>query len=173
MFFRHRTMWGEHPFFGRESHFQKGDLKYVILDLLKDKPRYGYEVIRELEERSHGFYSPSAGVVYPTLQMLEEMGYASAAEQDGKKVYSITDEGRQFLTERKDFAEEIKEHMRHCWDHEHMGDIGQMRHKWARLGKMMGRFRNADPEKMKRVRDVIFRAYKEVEAIMEEEPVSK
>ena len=109
MFFRHRTMWGEHPFLGRESHFQKGDLKYVILDLLKDKPRYGYEVIRELEERSHGFYSPSAGVVYPTLQMLEEMGYASAAEQDGKKVYSITDEGRQFLTERKDFTEEIGE----------------------------------------------------------------
>jgi DNA-binding PadR family transcriptional regulator len=161
-------MQGEHPFFGRESHFQKGDLKYVILDLLKDKPRYGYEVIRELEERSFGFYTPSAGAVYPTLQMLEEMGHASAIEQDGKKVYSITDEGRQFLTERKDFTEEIKRHMRHRWNPESIGDMGQMRHKWARLGKVMGRFHDADPEKMKRVHDVISRAYKEIEGIMEE-----
>jgi DNA-binding PadR family transcriptional regulator len=169
MFFRQRTIRGEHPFFGRESHFQKGDLKYVILDLLKDKPRYGYEIIRELEERSSGFYVPSAGVIYPTLQMLEEMGYASAAEQDGKRVYSITDEGRQFLTDRKDFAEEIKRYMRHRWNPESIGDMGQLRNKWARLGKVMGRFHDAEPEKMKRVRDVISRAYKEIEDIMKEE----
>ena len=57
----------------RESSFQKGDLKYVILDLIKDKPRHGYEIIRELEEMSHGLYTPSPGAVYPTLQMLEEL----------------------------------------------------------------------------------------------------
>ena len=89
---------------GRFSHglplvtpFQKGDLKYVVLSLLKDKPRYGYEVIKALEEKSHGFYAPSPGVVYPTLQMLEEMGYASSAERDGKRVYTITEEGSKFL----------------------------------------------------------------------------
>ena len=80
----------------QESPFQKGDLKYVILDLIKEKPRYGYEIIRDLEERSHGFYTPSPGVIYPTLQMLEETGYTSSAEQDGKRVYTITEEGRQF-----------------------------------------------------------------------------
>ena len=53
--------------------FEKGDLKYVILDLLKDEPSHGYEVIRKLEERSRGFYSPSPGSVYPTLQLLEDM----------------------------------------------------------------------------------------------------
>jgi DNA-binding PadR family transcriptional regulator len=169
MFFRQRIMRGEHLFGGRESHFQKGDLKYVVLDLLKDKPRYGYEIIRELEERSFGFYTPSAGAVYPTLQMLEEMGYASATEQDGKKVYTITDEGRQFLTERKDFAEEVKSQMRHRWNPESIGDMGQVRQKWARLGKLMGRFHHGDPGKMKRVRDVISRAYREIESIMEEE----
>lgn len=169
MFFRQRIMRGEHLFGGRESHFQKGDLKYVILDLLKDKPRYGYEIIRELEERSFGFYIPSAGAVYPTLQMLEEMRYASATEQDGKKVYTITEEGRQFLVERKDFAEEVKSQMRDRWSPENIGDMRQMRQKWAGLGKLMGRFHHADPEKMKRVRDVISRAYKEIEVIMEEE----
>ena len=169
MFFRHRVLKGERFFGERASHFQKGDLKYVILDLLKDKPRYGYEIIRELEERSFGFYTPSPGTVYPTLQMLEEMGYASATEQDGKKVYTITGEGRRFLEERKDFAEEVKSHMRHRWNPESIGDMGQVRQKWARLGKLMSRFHHADPEKMKRVREVISRAYSEIEAIMEEE----
>ncbi len=169
MFFRHRVPRGERFFGERGSHFQKGDLKYVILDLLKDKPRYGYEIIRALEERSFGFYTPSAGAVYPTLQMLEEMGYARASEQDGKKVYTITDEGRQFLVERKDFADEVRSQMRDRWNPENLGDMGQVRQKWARLGKLMGRFHHADSEKMKHVRDVISRAYKEIEAIMEEE----
>ena len=58
----------------RSRFFERGDLKYVILDLLTDKPRHGYEIIRELEDRFHGFYTPSAGKVYPTLQLLEDMG---------------------------------------------------------------------------------------------------
>ena len=66
--------------------FEKGDLKYVILDLLKDKPSHGYEIIRALEERFHGFYSPSAGSIYPTLQLLEDMGHVKSSEADGKKV---------------------------------------------------------------------------------------
>src|SRR3712207_9183084 len=79
----------------------KGDLKYVILDLLQDRPAHGYELIRALEERFRGFYSPSPGSVYPTLQLLEDMGYVSATQRDGKKVYSITDEGREFLKQNR------------------------------------------------------------------------
>src|SRR4030042_1692422 len=89
----------------RASPFHRGNLKYVILDLIKDKPRHGYEIIRLLEERSHGFYTPSPGAVYPTLQFLEETGYVEAAQHDGKRIYSITDEGRRFLTERRQFAD--------------------------------------------------------------------
>ena len=99
-------------FFGFENHsrlFEKGDLKYVILDLLKDKPSHGYEIIKALENRFHGFYSPSAGTVYPTLQLLEDMGYVKSSEQDGKKVYTITDEGRNFLNERHETMDKIKE----------------------------------------------------------------
>jgi len=85
----------------RRQMFERGDLKYVILDQLKDKPAHGYELIKALEERFGGFYTPSPGAVYPTLQMLEDMGYVSSLSQDGRKVYSITDAGRSFMTERQ------------------------------------------------------------------------
>jgi len=164
--FRHRIFRG--PLW-QESPFHKGDLKYVILDLIKDKPRYGYEIIRALEDRSHGFYTPSPGVVYPTLQMLEEMSYASATERDGKKVYTITEEGHQFLAERKDLADEVKSHMRHHWNPENIGVIGQIMGEFGKLGKLMGRrLRHADPEKMRRIREVVSRACQEIEAILEE-----
>jgi DNA-binding PadR family transcriptional regulator len=165
MFDRHRFFRGQ----WRESPFQKGDLKYVILDLIKDKPRYGYEIIRALEERSHGFYVPSPGTVYPTLQMLEEMGHANATEQDGKKVYTITEEGRQFLAKRKDLADEVKSQMRHHWNPEHIGVIRGTMGEFGNLGKLMHRqLRHADPEKTQRIRDVVSRARQEIEAILEE-----
>ena len=70
----------------RRQMFERGDLKYVILEQLKDKPAHGYELIKALEERFGGFYAPSPGAVYPTLQMLEDMGYVSSVQQDGRKV---------------------------------------------------------------------------------------
>jgi DNA-binding PadR family transcriptional regulator len=112
----YRSSWDDRP-------FQKGDLKYVILGLIADKPRHGYEIIRILEERSHGFYAPSPGAVYPTLQYLEEAGYVSSSEHDGKKTYAITEEGRRFLDERKDFAEGIKKHMTDLWGLKGMGEL--------------------------------------------------
>jgi DNA-binding PadR family transcriptional regulator len=169
--FRDRVFKGERFFhgFGRESPFHKGDLKYVILDLLKEKPRYGYDIIRALEERSHGFYTPSPGVVYPTLQMLEEMGYASSAEQDGKKIYTITEEGRKFLSERKDLADEVKSHMKRHWNPENIGVFVEMMGDFGELARMMGhRARRVDPDKMQRIREVISRASQDIKAILEE-----
>jgi DNA-binding PadR family transcriptional regulator len=169
--FKDRVFGGERFFrgFERESPFSKGDLKYVVLDLLKEKPRYGYEIIRALEERSHGFYTPSPGVVYPTLQMLEEMGYASAAEQDGKKIYTITEEGEKFLAERKDFTDEVKSHMKRHWNPENIGMFAQMMGEFGELARMMGhRGRRVAPDKMKRIREVISSASAEIKAILEE-----
>jgi DNA-binding PadR family transcriptional regulator len=73
--------------------FERGDLKFVILRLIFDKPMHGYEVMQALEEESAGCYKASAGSVYPTLQMLEDEGYVQAEEKGGKKVYEITAEG--------------------------------------------------------------------------------
>ncbi len=96
----------------RRNMFERGDLKYVILDQLKDKPAHGYELIKALEERFGGFYAPSPGAIYPTLQMLEDMGYVSSVQEDGRKIYSITDAGRTFMTERRPQVDEVFSRMK-------------------------------------------------------------
>ena len=156
-------------FYERERHsrlFEKGDLKYVILDLLKDKPSHGYEIIRALEERFHGFYAPSAGSVYPTLQLLEDMGYVTAAEQDGKKVYTITKEGKDFLKERGETIDKIKEHMRDWWDGDAHEDMGEVMHEMGHLFKNMAKkMRRMDRGQIARVREIIAQAEREIDAI--------
>jgi DNA-binding PadR family transcriptional regulator len=88
--------------------FEQGDLRYVVLRLLEEKPRHGYEIIKALEERFGGMYSPSAGTVYPTLTLLEDMGYARVSvEEGGKKTYSITDEGRTYLAQNRSAVDDI------------------------------------------------------------------
>jgi DNA-binding PadR family transcriptional regulator len=73
------------------------DLQLVILSLLAEQPAHGYELMRTLEERSGGFYSPSPGVVYPALTYLEEIGHAAVTQDANRKLYSITDAGRAHL----------------------------------------------------------------------------
>lgn len=79
--------------------FGHGHLKFGLLDLLQERPKHGYEMMKELQDRSGGFYSPSAGAIYPTLQLLEDRGWVTSQTADGKKVYAITDAGRAALKE--------------------------------------------------------------------------
>jgi DNA-binding PadR family transcriptional regulator len=97
------------PFGHHERHrfFGRGDVKYALLELLRERPMHGYEMIKALEEKSGGFYTPSAGTIYPTLQLLEDRGLVTVSEAEGKKVYSITDEGRAFLAEQQKNTEEF------------------------------------------------------------------
>ena len=85
---------------GSEPRTRRGDIKFILLGLLSERPQHGYELIKELEARRGGFRRPSPGSVYPTLQMLEEGGYLTSEEVDGKRVYTITESGRQFLSDR-------------------------------------------------------------------------
>jgi DNA-binding PadR family transcriptional regulator len=88
--------------------FDHGDLRYVLLQLIADKPRHGYELIKAIEEKFGGTYSPSPGVVYPTLTHLEELGYLRAESGGGtKKLYSLTDEGANFLAGNRATVEGI------------------------------------------------------------------
>jgi len=91
----------------RGGYFGRGGVKFAILGLLKEQPRHGYDIIREIEERSGGVYTPSPGVIYPTLQALEDQDYVKSVEQDGKKVYSITESGLAYLEGHK---EQMREH---------------------------------------------------------------
>jgi DNA-binding PadR family transcriptional regulator len=94
-FGRHRP--GGHHGGGRRRVFDHGDLRFILLSMIAAKPAHGYDLIKALEERMGGGYSPSPGAIYPTLTMLEEQGYASLSAADGKKLYQVTAEGEAFL----------------------------------------------------------------------------
>jgi DNA-binding PadR family transcriptional regulator len=97
---------GGNPFGGRErgrGGFGHGGLRLVVLKLIEEKPSHGYELIKEIEERFKGAYSPSPGVVYPTLSWLEDEGFITVTPgEDGRKQAQITDAGRAFLAEKAD-----------------------------------------------------------------------
>jgi len=78
---------------------ERGEIRFLVLDAIKERPRHGYEVIQHIEQRANGSYRPSPGVIYPTLQMLEELGQARVTDQGGRKAYEITDAGRAELAQ--------------------------------------------------------------------------
>jgi DNA-binding PadR family transcriptional regulator len=97
-----------HPLFGegggggRGRVFDQGELRFVLLALIADAPRHGYEIIKAIEDRVGGSYSPSPGVIYPTLTLINELGFATVSESGGgRKLYTITEEGRANLAENK------------------------------------------------------------------------
>jgi DNA-binding PadR family transcriptional regulator len=88
-----------------------GDLRLIALALIAEQPRHGYEIIKVLEEKTAGWYSPSPGIVYPTLTYLEEAGYVTAQAEGSKKLYTITDEGRAYLDQNRDFVDAVLERL--------------------------------------------------------------
>ena len=96
----------------RGRFFDQGDLRFVILQLISEKPAHGYEIIKEIEQRLGGAYAPSPGVVYPTLTLLEELGYVTAEADGAKKLYTITEAGRQALRDNQPSIDAIFERIR-------------------------------------------------------------
>lgn len=88
---------GPGPFFGGRPRVGRGDVRLAILQLLGEHPMHGYQIMQELTERSSGVWRPSPGSIYPTLQQLEDEGLIRVDNQEGKKVYSLTAEGRDEL----------------------------------------------------------------------------
>jgi DNA-binding PadR family transcriptional regulator len=120
----------------RNQMFESGEVKFVILRLLKEKPRHGYEIIKALEEKLAGTYSPSAGTVYPTLQLLEDQGYVRVVEESGKKVYHITPEGEAFLEDNKDAVEDIFDRVRDTVRDFAGGPMGDLHQAFARVASI-------------------------------------
>jgi DNA-binding PadR family transcriptional regulator len=98
---RSRHGYGRHEMRGGRGHgpgrhrVRRGDVRSAVLALLDDRPMHGYEMIQELEERTGGRWTPSAGSIYPTLQLLEDEGLVTPEDVDGRKVYSLTDAGKE------------------------------------------------------------------------------
>lgn len=154
---------------GRGRVFGHGDLKFVILSLLAEKPRHGYEVIKELEERFAGTYSPSPGTVYPTLALLEDMGYATARTEEGnRKVYEITDEGRKYLEENRDTVDDIfgrVDELAGLFFGPAMGSIGRAFGHLSRATFRAAVRHQGDEQWMRRIQEALERAAREIDEL--------
>ena len=153
------------PFF---SGFERGEMKYVILYLLVDKPRHGYDIIKEMEARFCGFYAPSAGTIYPTLQMLEDQELVRSREEDGKRIYEITEKGKQELEARKEKLDAIWERM-DSWKNFRMDDLNDLFEDLAELKKfvrMRMHRRGLNAEKLKKIRKIIQTAKDEIVEVL-------
>ena len=151
----------------RRQWFGAGDMKYVILKLLRDKPRHGYEVMKELEERMHGCYTPSPGTVYPTLQWLDDEGLVVARDVAGKKVYEITDTGRAFLDEHKDIVDDIFDRVSETVERTVGGSMVEVNRALGQLVKAVYRtgWKAEGDVARKRVAELLAKATAEIEAL--------
>jgi DNA-binding PadR family transcriptional regulator len=183
-FFRHGGYGGHgdeemsrHGFRGNRI-FGSSDLQLLIVALLAEKPRHGYELIKALEEHSKGFYAPSPGVIYPALSYLEEIGYAAVAVEGNKKLYSLTDAGRAHLAENREsvdimlaelarVGERMDEARRYYAGRgsdtaEGGAAYSAMRAARRNLGAALDEKADASPEEQRRVVEIMNRAAKEI-----------
>ena len=93
----------------------RGGIRFAVLSLLKEKPRHGYDMIREMEQLSGGLYSPSPGAIYPTLQALEDQDLVTSSNEEGKKVYAITEAGIAYLEQHKERVDSHRERWEARW----------------------------------------------------------
>jgi len=165
-FWGRRGGWGDMGFGGPPRggrRARRGDVRTAVLAVLADRPLHGYDVIRELEQRSGGAWSPSPGSIYPTLQMLEDEGLVTGQEQDGKRVYSLTDAGRAELQERRERAGGADP-----WDHGGVPEgFAKLRDAGFQLGAAaMQAARTASPEQLDEVTGILSEARRKIYEIL-------
>lgn len=153
------------------ARFERGDLKLAILNLLKDTPRHGYDIIQELEKRFHGFYSPSPGSVYPILQLLEDQDLVTSEQKSGKKVYTITKIGEKFLTEHAEEISTMQSRFKPPWGERGAFHMHELREEIGKTARLV--FCNAaegvlnDPGKRKKIHEAFANFRDELEKIFE------
>jgi len=153
---------------GRERLFDAGDIKLVILKLLSEQPSYGYQLMKTMEERLGGGYTPSAGVVYPTLTMLEEEGLAATTPTEGKKVYSVTPEGLEYLKANAARVDQLFERLDETGQGFRRGRSPEIMKAFMDLrGAVMSKVwrRGATPEQIKKIAEAIHAAAKTIDEL--------
>ncbi len=158
---------GRHGHRGRgwkeEQRAPRGDIKYILLALLAEQPRHGYELIKELEARYGGFWKPSPGSVYPTLQLLEEGGYLTSEQIEGRRIYTLTESGRQLLAEQGDRLPWIERGNR-------PEQLVELKKAIADVGAaVMQVARSGNSDKVNRAREILNRVKREIYSILAEE----
>lgn len=156
-------------FGGPPPRAERGHVRYLVLDAIATQPRHGYEIMQAIEERSGGSYRPSPGVVYPTLQLLEELRHARLEEKDDRKVYAITAEGKKDLDEHRDEVEDFYARSESEVWADHAEDIGDIMKRVARLFKAFkrsARHGRLTPATLKKLRLVLDEALVKMEEIV-------
>jgi DNA-binding PadR family transcriptional regulator len=146
--------------------FDSGDLKLVVLKLLSEKPSYGYQLIKTMEERLAGGYTPSAGAIYPTLTMLEEEGLAASSTEENKKVYSVTPEGEKYLEGNKRRVEELFSRLEEAGRHFERGRSPELMRAFMNLrGAVIAKLSrgNATKEQIRKIAEAIDTAAKTID----------
>jgi DNA-binding PadR family transcriptional regulator len=163
-----RPDWWEF-FGGPPPRAERGAVRYLVLDAVEKQPRHGYEVMDAIEERSGQTYRPSPGVIYPTLQMLEELRHVRSTDDDGRKVYAITPDGlRDLEAHREEVAEFYDRSGAGSWaDYaEDLGDLMKRTGQLFRTLRRAARRGRLTPSTMKKLRGVLDEALAKVEGIV-------
>ncbi|NIE65912.1 PadR family transcriptional regulator [Burkholderia sp. Ax-1719] len=168
---------GDGDGFGRGRKFTSEDLQLMLLALLAERPSHGYELIKALDSRSNGFYSPSPGMVYPALTYLEELGYVSVTLEGNRKRYELSDEGRAHLDDNRERADLILAKLTHfgrkmdLMRRAFAGEDPADGSGWTReliearraLKRALLRRTDASPEEQRRIAAILVRATQEIE----------
>ena len=176
---RRRASGGRHkygPWSWEARFFNKGELALAVLSLLEDGPKHGYELMKELEDRSHGLYRPSAGSVYPILQQLLDQDLATASEEEGgKKVYELTKAGKERVKSRQDTIDRIWQRTDEDewtgWRHAYHSEASEVMRPAFRLMRVAVRTvaEASDPEEVaEEVRDILRKARRDIQKLGEE-----
>lgn len=146
---------------GDEPRTRRGDMKFILLGVLSERPQHGYELIKQLETRRGGFRRLSPGSVYPTLQMLEEGGYLTSEQVDGKRVYTITESGRQFLSDRNQQADSKNTY--DSFMENKPSELIELRRTLTQLNDAVTQIaRSGNLEQANRVRDLLVQVKREI-----------
>jgi DNA-binding PadR family transcriptional regulator len=148
--------------------FRQGEVRLALLSLLQDEPAHGYELMKRLEERSGGMYRASAGTIYPVLQQLEDEGLVRIQEAEGKKVYHLTEAGREELLLHGEDTERIwkRAHGWKDWGATMGPETAEIWGSWGRLSKAAFKAAaKSDFENTERIRDILDKARKDLEAL--------
>ena len=143
--------------------FDAGAMRYAVLQLIAEKPRHGYDIIKELEQRSGGGYTPSPGAIYPLLSLLADMGHVQAATDGNKKLHTITPEGEAFLAENRQFVDAILARM--ADPDEHREGLRNAMHELKQAAIEQARASNHHPEKIEQIRAILRQAVADINAL--------
>jgi DNA-binding PadR family transcriptional regulator len=151
---------------GRLARFlEHGDLRLLVLHLIQEKPRHGYEIIKAVEDLAGGAYAPSPGVIYPTLTMLEELGQIAGTEEGSRKSYAITPDGAAALAENQEAVAAILARIADAQPRESAMPVLRAMENLGNVLRMKLRAKAASPEVVNKIVDTLDALARKIEGM--------